>query len=223
MPSRHNLRFVLICLFLFIAGFLLRLRAGWLVLPWFTASPTNNASTTPPLALPPGLAETVMDFYQWLDRGDYQDAFQVSLENKWQARMPDTYVPIGLVPEVEFIQAATEAWGVNGADLTINQMMLVSAFRVDPETQLRSERPELYTLAALPPGDPVEEIYEVGMSGSLLERCAAWQWSKHLLVARLASGGWRILLSGVPNSQVSLLQVFFLDQNPLAGLNIQEK
>ncbi len=222
MPSQHNRRFILICLLLFVAGALLRLRSGWLVLPWLSPAQAGSASAAVPLALPPGLGETVLNFYQWLDRGDYPDAYHASLENKWQVRAPGTYVPAGLASEEEFVQSATEAWGVNGADLTIDQISLVSASRLELQAQVPSERPELYTLAAFPPGQ-VLEIFQVGVSGSLLERCAAWQWSKHLLVARLSSGDWKILLPGVPDAQTPLLQAFFLDQNSFAGLQIEEK
>ncbi len=223
MSSHKNRQFALVCLFLFVGGALLRVRSGWLTLPRLTPSVAPGAGEVTAIPLPPGLGETVLNFYRWLDRGSYQNAYQISLVDKWQVRAPKIYVPAGLASEQEFTQAATEAWGVNGADLTINEMGLVSALRLDAEQRQPSEHPELYALAALAPYIQVEDVYEVGVRGSVIERCAPWEWSKHLLVAKLSSGDWKILLPGVPDPEISLLQAVFLDQDLFAGLQIQEK
>ena len=226
--SEHNLRFILICLALFLAGGFLRYQSGWLTLPRQVEVPTPLAvlrQSEQSEQLPPGLRETVFNFYEWIDRGYYNEAHQVSLENKWLERGPDTYVRVGLTPQEEFVNALNREWRVNGTDLSIVTMDLLGVSRLPPERRVPAERPELYTLADLPPEIPVEDIYEVAVGGLVIGRCSTWEWDKKVLVAKLGgTGGWKVLWPGFPNARFMRVDVWFLGMNPLANLHIlQEK
>lgn len=203
----------------------MRYESGWLSLSGFPNNQVPSAdSQQPRKPFPTGLGETVRKFYEAADRGLYKEAYQLALENKWQAKAPDTYALAGLTSQDEFVHALTEQWGDNGVDLTINEMDLLSASPLGTNRPLPSEWPELYTLADLPADTLVEDIYEVQIHGSLMERCSLWQWDKRLLVAKLTPGEWKVLLPGIPDNRISHIQVWFLDKNPFAELHIlQEK
>ena len=82
MRSNKDLRFILICLLLFMVGGLLRIQSGWIALP----QPVEASSIFSPELSPEMSAElqqTVLDFYNLVDKGRYDEAHQLSLENKW--------------------------------------------------------------------------------------------------------------------------------------------
>ena len=225
--SGHNVRFIIICLALFLGGGFLRSQSGWLTLPRQVetlAPPAAGEPLEQQEQLPPGLRETVFNFYEWIDRGHYKEAHQISLENKWLERGPDTYVRVGLTSQDEFVDALNREWRVNGTDLSVVTMDLLTADRLLPERRTPSERPELYTLNDLPPGIQAEDIYEVKVAGLVIERCSTWEWDKKLLVAKLGgTGGWKILLPGIPDARFLRAEVWFLDKNPFAELHIVQE
>jgi len=225
--SGHNVRFIIICLALFLGGGFLRSQSGGLTLPRPVETLTPPAAGEPleqQEQLPPGLRETVSNFYEWIDRGYYKEAHQISLENKWLERGPDTYVRGGLTSQDEFVNALNQEWRVNGTDLNVVTLDVLRADRLLPERRTPSERPELYTLNDLPPGIQAEDIYEVTVAGLVIERCSTWEWDKKLLVAKLGgTGGWKILLPGIPDARFLRAEVWFLDKNPFAELHIVQE
>lgn len=171
--------------------------------------------------LPRGLRETVLGFYERLDRGHYSEAFQISLENQWVEKGQETYAPMGLTSQADFVAALTQEWGANGVDLNVISVDVIDGAPIAPIPQASRERPELFALDSLPSGTRVEEMYEVQIGGSIMRQCSAWDWNKRLVVAKLSGiDGWRVLLPGIPDSQTPRLEEWFLDQNPFAKLRI---
>ncbi len=215
-----NMRFILICLALFGVGGFLRYRSGWLTLPRPTETPVPSATTEPQEQLSLGLRETVFNFYEWIDRGYYKEAYQISLENKWLERGPDTYVRAGLTSQDEFISALNWEWRVNGTDLTIVAIDLLGVSQLEPDHRMPLQRQELYTLDSLPAGTQVEDIYQVEVGGLVIERCSTWEWDQKVSVAKLSTGEWKVLLPGIPGAHSSRVEAWFLGKDPFVGLDI---
>lgn len=218
--AQHNGRFVLICSILFLAGAFLRYQAGWLTLPWQTQAPSPLVSSEP-VVLPPGLREIVFNFYESIDRGHYQEAYQHSLENKWVEREPGSYTSVGLTSQENFVTSLEEEFGINGSDLNIVSMNLISATPLSREQWIPSQQPELNSINNV--SNEVEDIYEVQVGGSLMERCSPWTWKTTVWAAKFNTGNWKILLLGIPNDQTSRMEYWFLGQNPFAHLHIVQE
>jgi hypothetical protein len=81
--------------------------------------------------------------------------------------------------------------------LTVIGIEVLGQSPLPSEQWIPEERPELYALQHLPGETRVQGIYEVEVSGELLERCSRWNWSDRVLVAHMHdNGGWKLLLPG---------------------------
>ena len=220
MRSTKDLRFVLICLLLFMVGGLLRIQSGWIALP----HPVEASSTFSPELSPEMSAElqqTVLDFYSLVDKGRYDEAYQLSLENKWLKLEEGIYTTNGLIGQDEFEEVLSNEIGGNGMGLNIISIEVTGQSPLAPDRWASGEYPELRTLDSLPDGIQVQGIYELEVGGVLLGRCSRWDWQDKVLVARLSGeNGWRLLLPGSPEPTSPHHEEWFLDRDPLKGKTI---
>lgn len=218
--SNKDLRFVLICLLLFMFGGLLRIQAGWITLPQqVEASSTFSRELTPEMSAE--LEQTVLKFYTMVDKGRYDEAYQFIFENKWQKLEDGAYAPNGLIGQDEFREVLSNEIGGNGMGLNIISIEVRGQSPLPPDRWTAREYPELQTLKSLPDDIQVQGVYEVEVGGVLLGRCSRWDWQDKVLVARLSGEkGWRLLLPGSPEPSSPHHEEWFLDRDPLKGKTI---
>lgn len=218
MVRYRNLRFTLVCLAMFLVGGLLRLQAGWLSLAWpvgtsgvFAAPNLDNEAMA-------ALQATVVNFYTLVDKGRYQEAYQLGFETKWQKLESGAYASVGLVPVEEFAGTLSDEIGSNGMGLNIVSIGITSQAALAAEQWQAIDRPELQALSFVPA--QVQNIYEVEVGGVLLGRCSRWDWRDRILVAYTSDGDWKLLLPGSLNSYGPHHEEWFLDRNPFKGKKI---
>lgn len=191
-----DLRFIVICLMLFLVGGLLRLQAGWSPRLWSAAAGSVSVEELSDEQLAE-LNETVLKFYKSIDTGNYEEAYQLAFENKWQKSEGEEYALVGLTSEEEFVSRLTAEIGNNGMRLNIIGIEVLGQSPLPPEHWTPEERPELYALQHLPSEAWVGSVYEVEVGGVLLERCSRWNWFDKVLVAHTQDNGeWKLLLPG---------------------------
>jgi hypothetical protein len=195
LRNKSNLRFVVVCAILFLAGSALRVAAGVVTLPWSQASPAAAPGARVNRALPAEAVELVLSFYEAVDKGRYAEAYGASLENHWQTA--DTVQVDRLTQEDEFVAALSDELGANGMSLNIVALQALTHTVVLRQELDPARYPELSTLDLLPAGNQVRQLGQVELAGTLLGRCSRWDWTRDVLVAELPGQGWRVLLPGV--------------------------
>lgn len=216
--SNNNLRFVLICLIFFTIGALLRIQSGRLVWPQPAQAKTIPVIQELDAAAAAELQETVLNFYHLVDKGHYEEAYHLSVENKWQQLEDETYTPVGLTSQAEFVEVLSDEIGTNGMGLNIINIEVLGQAPLSPEQRTSSAHPELQTLNFLPKNTDLQSVYQVEVGGVLLGACARWDWSDTVLVAQIQGDTeWQLLLPGSPNPRKPHHEEWFLDRNPLKG------
>lgn len=217
MMSNKDLRFILICLLLFVVGGLLRIQSGWIVWPQqVEASPKSNQELSPEALVE--LQRAVLDFYNLVDKGRYTEAYQLSFENRWVKSENGTYSTTGLITQDEFVDVLSNEIGGNGMGLNIINIEVVGQSPLAADQWMSAARPELQILKSLPDDVQVQGIYEVEVGGVLLGRCSRWDWHDKVLVAKLSgANGWRLLLPGSLESTSPHHEEWFLDRDPFKG------
>lgn len=219
-PKSNDLRFWLVCLTLLALGGLLRIQSGWIVLPQAAAAKNLDVSAELSAGAQAQLQQTVLNFYQAIDKGRYAEAAQLSFETEWQ-KLADkkSYTPIGLTSPEKFSQALSDEIGSNGMGLNIISIEVRGQTPLPVEQWAAPNRPELLTLLAIPPEPAISGIYEVEVGGVLLGRCSRWDWDDKVLVAHVGDQ-WKLLLPGSPDAISPHHEEWFLDRNPLKGKTI---
>ena len=215
---RHDGRFILVCIALFLVGGGLRLATGGLSLPWaaVAAGFPGAASTGRSEQVPSEAGTIVLDFYRAVDKGRYADAYALALENRWSQAAGDASEAVGLTAEDQFVNSLTDELGANGMSLNIISIDMFDMAPLPSVEQKPEVYPELRTLRFLPAGTRVASVYRVHVGGTLLGRCSRWDWSKQVLVAQLKGKGWRVLLPGVKGRYQPHYEEWFLDRAPQA-------
>lgn len=206
--TRSDVRFLAVILVLFLAGAGLRWREGRSPA---TPAPAAGASTRPPTLVGPSFtpitssspnggsaaAETVLKFYDAVNRGRYEEAAALGLENHWRKTAPLTYQLDGLTPEATFVQALESELVSDGFVITIHSIEALSATALPPAQQNPATQRELWALTALPPGREADGLYEVPVRGTVLMSCTKWDFFRRVTVVHLkGDGGWKVLLPG---------------------------
>jgi hypothetical protein len=196
------------------AGSLLRIQSGWLALPKLAVAKTLPVIQELDTEATAELHETVLDFYNLVDKGNYVEAYQVSYENKWLKTDEGQPTSIGLISQDEFVDTLSSEIGPNGMGLNIISLEILGQWPLPSEQWTSSDRPELQALNFLP-YEEIQGVYEVEVGGTLLGACSRWDWSDKVLVARLqGENEWKLLLPGRPDINSPHHEEWFLDRNP---------
>ena len=213
---RNDVRFLLICLMLFLLGGFLRVRSGWMPLPRSAQEATSPVVEEQSDELLAGLRETVLDFYRLVDNGEYADAHSLCFEGKWQKLEGGEHRVVGLTSQEEFSNSLDNELGSNGMGLDIIRIDVMVPTLLPSEQWMPADRPELWTLDFLPNGLRVKNVYEVEVGGDMLNTCSRWNWFDRVLVVHLeGDAGWRLLLPGSPSVSSPHHEAWFMDSNPL--------
>jgi hypothetical protein len=149
--------------------------------------------------------DTVRSFYLLVDRGLYEQAWEISVEPNWKG--------VSFVPYKDEVVAGSSAnmtWtgqeefsrrlemelGVNGIWLRLHA--------VQAETLGKCENSSDPALAALFP----EAVYDVRATGTLLGACTIFGWDKDLRVVRI-DGEYRVFLEGTKAAKSFFYQSWF--------------
>ena len=206
--------FPLTCVVVFALGGLLRLQ------PWRPApevKPTEAVEVVSWVALPPGLGETIFLFYDKVDRGQYGEAYDLSLEVRWEALPDGSYRNVGLTPRQEFVDALTAELGQNGVNLNIVAKQILAATPLPLDSTAMADRPELTTLAYLSAGQRPTSLYEVDVTGVLGDVCTPLRFDRRLTVAEFAKGKWKLLLPGGSRPGNARKDEWFTNGDSFAG------
>ncbi len=215
-----NLTFPVACVVVFAFGCVLRLQ------PWRVTPAAVQAETLPgaiQVKLPAGLGDVVFDFYDRLDRGQYGEVYDMSLENQWALQGNGAYVNMGLTPRQEFIDALTAEMGPNGGLIMVPATQVLAARPSTPGQKPLSEQPEQAILDHLPAGLHLETWYEVDVTGMVGDVCTAARFDKRLIVADFGGGQWKVLLPGGPRPDSKRKDAWFTNGNPFAGKQLTDE
>ena len=213
--SEHwkKLIFPAACLLVFVLGAVLRLQP-WRVTP--DAEPGGTRPGSIQVKLPAGLGDVVYDFYQRLDRGQYGEVYDMSLENAWAPQADGAYTNMGLTPRQEFIDALTAEMGPNGGQITVPATQVLAVKPITPSQKPLSEQPEQAILNRLPAGLRLKTLYEVDVTGMVGDVCTPARFDKRLIVADFGGGQWQVLLPGGPRPDSKRKDEWFTNGNPFA-------
>jgi len=216
----RQLVFPVACVLALALGGVLRLQP-WRPAP--EAAPDGTDSVAAQVKLPPGLGDVVFDFYERLDRGQYGEVYDMSLENKWELQGDGVYVNTGLIPRQEFIDALTAEMGPNGGHITIPATQVLAARPSTPGGKPLREQPEQAILNHLPAGLHLETWYEVDVTGMIGDVCTPARFDKRLIVADLGGGQWKVLLPGGPRPDSTRKDEWFTNGDPFAGKQLTDE
>ena len=216
----RKLIFPMACLLVFVLGCVLRLQP-WRVTP--DAEQGGTLSDSIQVKLPAGLGDAIYDFYQRLDRGQYGEVYDMSLENQWALQGDGVYANMGLTPRQEFIDALTAEMGPNGGQITVPATQVLAVKPITPGQKPLSEQPEQAILGHLPAGLGLRALYEVDVTGMVGDVCTPARFDKRLIMADLGGGQWKVLLPGGPRPDSTRKDEWFTNANPFADKQLMDK
>jgi hypothetical protein len=166
-------------------GALVRLVSGASVLHTdlvVNGTPAGSRTTNTP-------ESAVVAFYEQLARGDYEEAWTLSLEPVWRRAGEPSYkeavlaspAPESWLPESRFVARCAEDLG-SGLKLNGIQAVPLAAVPENPETR---------AAAALTNG----RLRGVHASGQMLGACLIYRWDRDLVVAEI-DGTYKVVLPG---------------------------
>jgi hypothetical protein len=148
---------------------------------------------------------TAVSFYQFLVKGEYGKAWEISVEPMWteSSKVPfertiaPTEQPLGWTSESDFVRRCTDELGAGGSGLKLN------AVRATPGEGARGGGKDavLKRLAA-------SRVSPVHVTGHMLGACLIYRWDKDLLVANI-SGKNKVILPGTKAANTSYHQSWF--------------
>jgi hypothetical protein len=165
--------------------------------------PAAGATATadaPASAIGPEAA--AVSFYQFLQRGEYGKAWEVSLEPDWAGGPNASYMKeiapsaqaSGWTTEPDFVRRCTDDIG-SGMKLNAVQVVRLPAVPDTPESKAAS------ALGA-------SRLYGVRATGHMLGACMIYRWERDLVVAEIG-GRYRVILPGTKAARASFHQEWF--------------
>lgn len=189
-------------LLLFAAGAFLRFAGGRALISTDLVYAKGGEQKLPGTRTP---EDTVRSFYLLIDRGSYEQAWEMSVEPNWKGVSFVPYkdeVVAGSSPNItwtgkeEFSRRLEMELGVNGIWLRLHD--------VEAETLGESENTVDPLLEVLSP----EAVYLVRATGTLLGACTIFGWDKDLRVVRI-DGEYRVFLEGTKAAKSFFYQSWF--------------
>jgi hypothetical protein len=149
-----------------------------------------------------GPEAAAMSFYSCLQRGDYGNAWRVSLEPDWAGAASATYQKevepsasaVGWTTETDFVRRCADDIG-SGIKLNAVRVVRLPAPPDSPESRAVS------ALGAT-------HLFGVRASGHMLGACMIYRWERDLVVADVG-GRYRVVLPGTKAARASFHQDWF--------------
>ncbi len=195
---------VIILPLLFAAGVFIRLLSGSSVLHTDLVYSPGREEKPPGSRTP---ADAVKSFYLYLKSGDYEKAWEISLEPDWagQGRSVEYRDEVsgsgrqfsGWTGKEAFVQRMKAELGPFGSKINLRSVEaeVVGVFDTAPFE-------ETYGL------DQIKSAFRVRASGNLLGACTIFRWEKELVVLGIGKG-YRVFLSGTKSKNSYFYQSWF--------------
>jgi len=177
----------------------------------FSADQPAITAVTPEVDTP---AATAVSFYQFLVKGKYHEAWEISVEPMWTESPKAPYAravaagsrPLGWTSERDFIERCAEELGADGSGLRLNGV------RALPREGARvgADDAALKSLSA-------SKVTAVQVTGHLLGACLIYRWDRNLLVANI-SGKNKVLLPGTKTANSTYHESWFSNVELIGSL-----
>lgn len=205
-------------IFLFAAGVFIRILGGVSIIntdivysPGERQKPTG--SKTP--------EEVVRSFYIFIDSGEYEKAWEISLEPDWTGGTGGSGYRdevsssgkdfMGFTGKETFVKRLNEEIGSAGSGITLRS---IEAEIIEPiNTSVFSE---FYGVKN------VRDAFRVRAKGNILGACTIFRWEKELIVLGLGKG-YNVLLSGTKGKNSYFYQTWFSNIERIGDLRGSER
>ncbi|MHC4105370.1 MAG: hypothetical protein ACYSR9_10550 [Planctomycetota bacterium] len=159
---------------------------------------------------PPGIKtplDTAVSFYMHIDSGDYEQAWEMTLEPDWVPEGTDvSYFDEvgpghgdfqGWTKKEDFVERLTEEIGKRGRKIRLSNF---EAYGVS--FQENEFEDSMFYM------NDFETVDKIEVKGHLLGACTIYKWDKSLFVVKM-NGKYKVLLSGVKKSKSFYYQSWF--------------
>ena len=155
-------------------------------------------------------------FYTFLQQGEYNKAWEVSLEPDWAGALEASYLK-EVAPSSHASGWTTEADFVRRCDSDIGSGMKLNAIQV---IRLPSapETPGGRAVSAL----GASRLYGVRASGHMLGACMIYRWERDLVVAEIG-GRYKVILPGTKAARASFHQEWLSNLSLIGSLRAAGK
>jgi hypothetical protein len=153
----------------------------------------------------------VLSFYERLARGQYDKAWELSVEPSWKGARGTAYrdavtasgAPDGWTPEKVFVARCAD---------DIGEPLKLNGITAAPLSAAPGG-PEVSAAAARANG----RVFGVHASGQMLGACVIYRWDKDLIVAEI-DGAWKVVLPGTRPAKSFFHQAWFSNMTMVASL-----
>ena len=214
--NRVYKRVYLLLLCTFLMGALVRVLGGNSILHNALIYSSGKKDKPPGVKTPEAI---VKSFYMFIDNGEYDRAWEISLEPDWRRdRTAVTYrdevreepgsFP-GWTGRDSFVARLTQSLGESGRGITLNNIETHESDKlpIDEVTQIKNRYDKIV----------FNEVYSVRVSGQLLGACSIFKWEKDLLVLDI-DGDYKVLLGGTKRKNSFFYQSWFSNISRIGDL-----
>ncbi|MCP4395859.1 MAG: hypothetical protein GY801_00915 [bacterium] len=209
----HSDNTIILFLSLFVLiGIFVRLASGYALISHSLTYSPGTRNVLPGTATP---ADTARSFYMFIDEGEYESAWDISIEPDWLGEAEALYKAAvesspssfsGWIGKVDFTERLAMELGKKGTWIRLNNISAQKAeYALDPLTD--------DVVKALHP----EDVHTLRVEGHLLGACSIFQWEKDVVVLTLG-GEHKILLEGTKNAKSFFYQSWFSTIERIADL-----
>ena len=212
MNIHHDRTIILALVLCGVIGAVVRLASGHPLLSADLTYAPGTRNIVPGTATP---EDTVRSFYMFIDAGQYEQAWDISIEPAWLGALTASYKAAvqaspssftGWTGKADFTKRLTMELGNNGTWVRLNNI-----YAQPSELVLSPVTHEL--IKALHP----EEVRTIRVKGHLLGACSIFRWEKDVVVLTLG-GEHKLLLEGTKNVKSLFYQSWFSNIERIADL-----
>jgi len=205
--NRAYKRIYLLLLCIFLVGALVRALSGTTIFHSTLIYSSGKKDRLPGLKTPEAV---VKSFYMFIDTGEYERAWEISLEPDWiRDRSAVTYRDevreepgsfSGWTEKDKFVARLIQSLGEKGKGITLNRIETHESgkLRIDEVIQIKNRYDSI----------GFDDAYSVRVSGQLLGACSIFKWEKDLVVLDI-DGTYKLLLSGTKRKKTFFYQSWF--------------
>ncbi len=138
----------------------------------------------------------VLSQYERLDDGEYEKLAENYLEGIWE-KQGDEYAVSGIMDREAAASFLKDDLGVNGWRIRFVILKAIDYYTLSREAFPKQFKREAAVLDYADPGDEVEEIHIVVLTGHVTGRCSIVDWVRPVPVVRL-HGKLQMIIRGMP-------------------------
>jgi hypothetical protein len=215
MNSAYN-KICLLLLCIFLVGALVRVLSGTSILHSALIYSAGKKDRPAGVKTPEAV---VKSFYIFIDTGEYERAWEISLEPVWGSDRitvayrdevsEDSGAFSGWTEKDKFVARLIQSLGERGQGITLNSIETheTGKLRIDEVTRIKNQYSRM----------DFDEAYSVRTSGQLLGACSIFKWEKDLVVFNI-NGNYKVLLDGTKNKNSFFYQSWFLNISRIRDL-----